>query len=314
MHYLLRFLLFTLVISLLAGITVSCSDDSDSVTPNSFTPEDMVFISSTNATFQMGSESGLWDEVPVHTVSFTYSFWMDETEVTQADYATVMAEAYTDYASPNWLAPHGVGDEYPAYAISWSDAVLYCNARSQRDNLDPVYTYSSITGEPGNFCELVDPVCDMTKSGYRLPTEAEWEFACRAGTTTDFYWGKDCDPYPATSADSTELSTYAIWYGNSFIFGSDNSSFGTQPVGQTTPNEYGLYDMAGNVFEYCNDWYGEYSADDVTDPTGPETGDFHSMRGGSWGNNAFNLRASNRTVIAPDYIYYFIGFRVVLPE
>ncbi len=313
-----RFMVILTVLVSMLALVVSCSDDDDDdsngVTPSTFTPDGMVLINSSGNSFDMGAESGMPDEAPVHAVSFTCDFWMDTTEVTQADFTELMTEAYSDYIAPDWHEPYGVGDDTPAYNLSWGDAVLYCNARSQRDGLDEVYSYSGITGTPGSSCELSDLVCDYTLSGYRLPTEAEWEYAYRAGTTTDLYWGQDLDPYPATSADSAEVGTYAFWYGNSYIFGSEVDAFGTQPVGGKEPNAFGLYDMAGNVFEYCNDWYGEYSETAAVDPTGPETGDFHIMRGGSWGNNAFHMRASNRTLLCPDYIYYFIGFRAVLPD
>jgi formylglycine-generating enzyme len=293
---------------------ISCGENDESTnTPQGFIPPGMALIHADGQSFQMGSTTGSEDELPVHTVSFTHDFWMDSTEVTQGDYDSFMTESYIGYTSPSWHSPYGIGQEYPAYATNWGDAILYCNARSRLDGLDSVYTYSSINGTPGNMCELQGVVIDYAKSGYRLPTEAEWEYACRGGITADYYWGKDYNPYPATAADSTEINGYAVWSENSWVFGADASEFGTHPVASKTPNPYGLHDMVGNVFEWCNDWYGDYSSTAATDPTGPDSGEFHRLRGGSWGNDAFYLRSSNRAFANPDYIYYFIGFRVVLP-
>jgi len=271
----------------------------------------MVLVEAENAGFQMGSENGFADELPVHTVNFTYDFWMDTVEVTQGDYDDLMTVSYADYLSPTWQTTYGAGDDYPAYSVFWGDAALYCNARSRAEGLDSVYTYSSISGIPGSSCQLEDVVVDLTKNGFRLPTEAEWEYACRAGTTSDFYWGRDCDPYPASMMDSTEMGNFCVWYGESWEYGTGNANYGTHPVGTKEANAYGLYDMSGNVYEWCNDWYGAYETGPQTDPTGPASGPWPCMRGGSWGNYAVYLRSSNRTFYPPAYDYYFLGFRCV---
>lgn len=256
----------------------------------------------------IGGQNATTREQPVHTVSFTYDLWMDTVEVTQADYDTLMKSTYPDYGNPVWMEPYGVGDSCPTYSILWGDAALYCNARSKRDGYDTVYSYDSIAGEPGYMAELHGLGIDLSKNGYRLPTEAEWEYACRAGTTTDYYWGKNHGPYPATAADSTEIGTYAVWTVNSWdLVTSDD--FGMFPVGSKTPNAYGLYDMSGNVYEWCNDWDDLYNWGSMVDPTGPATGQFNVLRGGSWGNNASYIRSANRYFFGPDYMYYFIGFR-----
>jgi formylglycine-generating enzyme required for sulfatase activity len=296
-------------------VVASCSSDDKSTepTPQGFTPDGMKLISAKNQHFSMGSADGLPDEAPVHTVSFTKSFWMDTTEITQSDFNSVMTAGYTNYTAPSWNQPYGVGASYPAYYVYWSDAVLYCNARSRQDGLDSVYTYTRIIGTPGNLSDLEGVVIDYTKNGYRLPTEAEWEYACRGGVSEDFYWGKSNDPYPVTAADSLEFNNQAVWYANSWTFGSDSSAFGNHIVATKLPNPFGLYDMSGNVYEWCNDWYGEYTSGAVTDPDGPDTGDWHCLRGGSWGSHATYLRSANRTFSIPDYLYYFIGFRTVLP-
>lgn len=284
----------------------------------------MVKIMANGYRFEMGQPNpDIWDtgssdrEQPVHTVSFTHDFWMDITEIIQSDYDTLMSGAYPDYYKPIWALPYGVGDSFPAYSFYWDDAALYCNARSKRDGYDTVYSYDSIIGPPGYCCELVGLNIDFSKNGYRLPTEAEWEYACRGGTTTNFYWGKDYDPYPSTAADTAEISSYTVWRANSYELNTTDD-YGTHPVATKKPNAYGLYDMSGNVYEYCNDWDGLYNIGSEVDPTGPDTGDVsleikRVLRGGSWGNDATHLRSANRYLLFQDYEYYFVGFRVVLP-
>lgn len=309
--------LFLIVISavMMAIYGLSCSKNDNPANSGSttYTPQGMVLIKAKGKSFTMGSNDGFVDEQPVHTVSFSRDFWMDTSEVTQAEYDTLMHNTYSGYTTPTWVNPYGVGSKYPAYYVYWGDAALYCNARSRRDGLDTVYTYTSINGTPGNLCVLVNVQIDYTKGGYRLPTEAEWEYACRGGEDDDYFWGKEFDPYPATTADTIELSSHAVWYSNSWQYSSSDSRYGTHQVASTTPNAYKLYDMAGNLYEWCNDFYGDYSAAAATDPTGAVSGQWRCLRGGSWGNHATYLRSSNRTFMAPDYTYYFIGFRTMLP-
>ncbi|MDD4857227.1 MAG: formylglycine-generating enzyme family protein [Candidatus Krumholzibacteria bacterium] len=309
-------LLFAVILSPLL-LFFSCGKDSSNPADTgngNDGPEGMVLIPAGGSSFQMGSANGSSDEQTVHYVSFTRDFWMDETEVTQSDFEDLMSGYCAGYATPDWHNPYGLGDDYPAYRVSWGDAVLYCNARSRRDGCDTAYTYTSITGTPGNLCELEGISCDFTKDGYRLPTEAEWEFACRAGTITDFYWGKNSDPYPETKTDTTEVSSNAVWYANSWAYDSDDPEYGTHRTATKAANGYLLYDMSGNVYEWCYDWYGAYGSDSLVDPTGPSSGSWHVVRGGSWGNHAFYLRSSNRTFSSPSYEYFFIGFRVVRPD
>ncbi|MCF7809631.1 formylglycine-generating enzyme family protein [bacterium] len=259
----------------------------------------------------MGSTEGFSDEAPVHQVNFTQDFWMGNTEVTQAQYDDVMDEAFAEYFTPTWRETYGVGDDYPAYELEWGDAVLYCNALSVREGFDTVYTYSTINGSPGGLCGLSDVQTDFTKNGYRLPTEAEWEFACRGNTDKDFYWGKDFDPYPASASDSAEIGEYAVWSANSWSFGiDDNDNYGNHPVASKLPNSYGLYDMSGNVYEWINDWFEDYTSAAVVDPTGGEN-TWHFVRGGCWGNSPTYLRCTNRTFDCPGYYYAYVGFRVV---
>lgn len=258
-------------------------------------------------------------ETPVHTVAFNHDFLMDSTEVTQLQYASLMAATYTspEYHSPEW--DFGSGDGYPAYNLNWYDAVLYCNARTlQSGSNDTVYSYSVINGVPGNGCTLVDLKIDLTKSGFRLPTEAEWEYACRAGSTTDFYWGKDYDStlYPINEDDSCEIDSYIVWHGNAYNE-STGEPYGASPVAGKLPNSFGLYDMIGNVQEWCNDRYSidYYSTSPKLEPTGPETGGFKIVKGGAWRYvcpKVWLYRSSVRWGFLPEIKLRAAGFRVVL--
>jgi len=279
----------------------------------------MVKIIAGGYDFEMGQpDPNIWGdgssrrEQPVHTVSFTYDFWMDTVQVIQGDYESLMSATYAGYETPEWMEPYGLGDSLATYCIMWGDAALYCNARSKRDSYDTVYSYDSIKGPPGNLCELINLSIDMSKNGYRLPTEAEWEYACRGGTGTDFYWGKNLENYPANAADTAEISSYAVWTVNSYdvVIGDE---WGVYPPALLKPNAYGLYDMSGNLYEWCNDWDNVYTWEDAVDPIGPDTSDVYCrvVRGGSWGNNASHLRSANRYFVPADYLYYFLGFRPV---
>jgi formylglycine-generating enzyme required for sulfatase activity len=259
-------------------------------------PPGMRFISS--GTFQMGSNQDVLQQ-PVHDVTVS-SFYMDTTEVTQADYLALMG------VNPSYFT----GDpRRPVESVTWFDAVLYCNARSRRDGKDTVYGFTGITGTPGDSCsDLSNLVIDFSKNGYRLPTEAEWEYACRAGTTTDYYWNRSYPP--TTLADTLKIDSNAVWLHNC------DSIIPVQPVAGKKPNAWGLYDMAGNVGEWCSDWFGYYTSGSQTDPTGPSTYGMYRVRiqrGGSWYSGDDELYSAYRSLWYPDRNFLLIGFRVVLP-
>ncbi len=235
-------------------------------------------------------------ELPGHTVFFSYDFFMDSTEVTQREYDSLMKAAYAGYVKPAWSPAYGQGPDYPAYAVSWDDAVLFCNARSKRDHLDTVYTYSQIAGSPGALSRLNTVTTQFSKSGHRLPTEAEWEYCCRGGILTDFYWGKDVDYFKKAGEINYEnVNSKIVWAKNSFDLGSGDPGYGSHPVAALPPNTYNLYGMAGNVSEWCNDFAGgRYPWNSETDPTGPATGTSHVVRGGNWTSGIYYLRSPNR--------------------
>jgi formylglycine-generating enzyme required for sulfatase activity len=208
--------------------------------------------------------------------------------VTQADYRALME------ATPSNLTDLD-DTKLPVENVSWYDAVLYCNARSKRDGKDTVYTFTAISKDRHGCRRFENLTIDLGKNGYHLPTEAEWEYACRAGTTTEYYWGDDT---AAATAGQYE------WYGN-------DSVNQTHPVGQKKPNAFGLYDMCGNVMEWCNDWYKDRydSTNTQTDPAGPATGHERVVRGGMSGNIITVLCSARRGSAAPCSNAY--GFRCV---
>ncbi|HIA46990.1 MAG TPA: formylglycine-generating enzyme family protein [Candidatus Hydrogenedentes bacterium] len=142
----------------------------------------------------------------------------------------------------------------------------------------------------------------LSKKGseYRLPTEAEWEYACRAGTTTATHYGNSLS------------SSQANFYGNSPYGGASKGAYRkkTTSVGSFKPNAWGLYDMHGNVWEWCSDWYGDYSSGSVTGPTGASSGSSRVLRGGSWYNSGYDCRSANRSSSTPGYRYNYIGIRI----
>jgi formylglycine-generating enzyme required for sulfatase activity len=218
--------------------------------------------------FLMGSANDdemAYAERPQHPVTVS-GFCMATTPVTRALYREVMGRG-----RPEWEAD-GRGGQLPANYVTWTDAVEFCNALSRRQGIKPCY-YVTILAGPVVYSSLN---WDRLADGYRLPTEAEWEYAARAGTTTWWFFGDE----------EQDLGHYA-WFVN-------NADGQVHPVGEKEPNPWGLYDMLGNVWEWCWDWYAAYMAEPADDPEGPAGGSYRVVRGGSAWNVPWVLRSAGR--------------------
>jgi len=216
------------------------------------------------------------DEGPQHEVTISKPFYMGVLEVTQEQYEAVMGVNPSSFK----------GAKNPVENVSWDDAVEFCKKLSAR-----------------------------TGKTVRLPTEAQWEYACRAGTITAFHTGDALKPGQA-NADFTQPSNPGVldrimaWLGMS----SAKKTLQTTPAGSFSPNGLGLYDMHGNIWEWCSDWYGEdyYANSPKTDPQGPDSGSYRVLRGGSWSLSPQFCRSALRTRYTPDFRIYYIGFRVAV--
>jgi len=208
--------------------------------------------------FVMGSpenEDGRDTDETQHSVTLSKSFYMSEVPVTQAQWIIVM----------NGDPSRFLGDQLPVEQVTWYEAVEFCRRLSR-----------------------------MERKHYRLPTEAEWEYACRAGTTSQYNTG-----------DGVAALAVAGWY-------LDNSDNRTHPVGEKNANSWGLLDMHGNVWQWCSDVYGDYPDGAVTDPTGPASGNRRVCRGGSWNAAAGECRSAARNDLDPSKRYFDCGFRVAM--
>ncbi|MBO4544836.1 MAG: formylglycine-generating enzyme family protein [Verrucomicrobia bacterium] len=223
-------------------------------------------------TFMMGSpenELGRFDDETQHQVTLTQGYWLGKYKVTQAQYKAVMG------ANPSEFS----GDNNPVECVSWNDAMAFCAKLTE-----------------------IEKAASRLPVGYEytLPTEAQWEYACRAGTTTALNSGKNL----SDEGQCPEMDEVG-WYDC-------NSDETTHPVGLKLPNVWGLYDMHGNVWEWCLDWYGAYPTSSVMDPKGAGTGSGRVLRGGSWNYYASICRSAIRFLNSPSNDYDNYGFRVAL--
>ena len=207
-------------------------------------------------TFQMGTTSGDRDERPVHQVTLTNDYYIGETEVTQELWTAVMGTNPSNFTSSNQL---------PVEEVSWNDCQTF------------ITKLNALTGR-----------------SFRLPTEAEWEFAARGGNASQGY----------TYSGSNSIGDVAWYLGN--------SSSTTHEVATKAPNELGIYDMSGNVWEWCQDWWNSYSSDAQTNPTGPTSGSYRVIRGGSWLSDGNYCRVANRYNDTPSSRFSSFGFRLAL--
>ena len=228
--------------------------------------------------FMMGSpenEAERENDETQHEVTITRSFYMQIHEVTQGEWRELMGN------NPSYFS--SCGSDCPVEMVSWYDALAYANALSEEHNLDPCFTIDGT-----NVTISATTIYDC--SGYRLPTAAEWEYSARAGTRTAFYNGE------------RTLDDIA-WYGG-------NSNRRTHPVAQLEANSWGVYDMSGNVWEWCWDRYGSYESSSITDPIGANSGSNRVLRGGSWFNSASGIRSAARNSNDPTNRNRYRGFRL----
>ncbi len=228
----------------------------------------MIFVE--GGSFQMGSADGSDNQKPVHEVRVS-SFWIGKYQITQKEWVEVMG------SNPaKWK-----GDLLPVESVSWYDAVEYCNKRSIREGLTPCYS-----GSGDNI------TCNWNANGYRLPTEAEWEYAARGGIKSRGF----------KYSGSNNIDEVA-WYDG-------NSGWRTHEVGGKKPNELGIYDMSGNVWEWCWDIDGSYPSGAQSNPHGATSGTYRVVRGGSWFNFAYYCTVSYRNYSYATYSFSYLGFRV----
>ena len=264
--------------------------------------------------FQIGDSLGdsYGSETPVHAVNVS-AFYMEKNLVTKAQWDGVTSWAatngYTFDSNIQGEGPHGQGKaaDHPVQTVNWWDCVKWCNARSEKERLVPCYTVGGSTYKTGQ----ANPVCNFSASGYRLPTEAEWEKAARGGLSGHrFPWG---DTISWSQANYYTYGYWPIYDLNSGITYNPKYCDGvypyTSPVGSFAANGYGLYDMAGNMSEWCWDWYGSYESGSASDPTGLVSGSSRVIRGGSWCFTPDGCRVTSRGSYYPVSSYNFIGFR-----
>ena len=272
------------LLSFIIVLSTGCKNSSCPVEANDlvFSANGVSFVMKfvEGGTFLMGDSNSDANnsERPLHNVTLK-SYYIGETEVTQELWKAVMGstiQEQRDKANPNWPIV-GEGDDYPMYYINWFECQDF-------------------------ICELNR----LTGKQFYLPTEAEWEFAARGGIHSKGYY----------YSGSNNLKSIAVFDKNSYCLGPSNILYGTHKVKSKKPNEIGVYDMSGNLFEWCNDWYDSdyYTVSPTIEPTGPEKGSSRVTRGGSWYAIKRFCRVSERFFYPPERRYYYFGFRLAISQ
>ena len=257
--------------------------------------------------FVMGDtfNEGDSNERPTRTV-YVSAFYMQKTEVTKAQWDEVATWAQAHGYDITAADGAGKAANHPVHSVTWYECVKWCNAKSEKEGRTPVYTVSGSVYKTGDST----PDINYAVNGYRLPTEAEWEKAARGGLSGKrFPWGDEIThslanyrSFSSYSYDTSATRDYHPTYN-------DGTMPYTSPVESFAANGYGLFDMVGNVWEWCNDWYGTYAGN--TDPIGAVSGSDRVIRGGSWYDDAYNCRVAYRYFYYPDNSHSFMGFRPV---
>lgn len=302
------------------GIGATCANDEDCTdgicVAERCAPEGMSYIPA--GRFLRGSpprERGRVDVETQHTVTLTRHFAMQQVPVTQGDFQSLMG------FNPSFF--DNCGDQCPVESVTFFDALAYANALSEAKGFAPCYDLRACTGEPGNRFRC-DPVPEVSLDcpGYRLPTEAEWEYAYRADTTTPYFFG---DTEDRNGCEQPEIAKYALFcgncesdYGQGYDCSNDgarphmNSFCGTAQVGERLPNPWGLYDLAGNVYEFVWDAFDEYPEGALVDPKGPDhAGRLQVIRGAGFCGHRDRLRAADRKQASRNQPSEGNGFRLV---
>lgn len=240
--------------------------------------------------FQMGSNSSdsSADESPVHSVTLN-SFYIGKYEILQKEYLSMLTPNPSRFKNDDTL---------PVESVTWFDAIKYCNELSKKDSLPPAYNVKS-----GELLDASGKVTtDVTKvKGYRLPTEAEWEYAAKGGDKSGGF----------KYSGSNTVDEIAVYEANSYIKDISSPDYGTHKAGSLKTNEQGLFDMSGNVWEWVQDWYDPYNSNTVTNPYISSGSSSRVLRGGSWIDRAVFQRVSCRYYLTPETRYSDIGFRIV---
>ena len=289
-------------------VTIACNRHTKSPPSPIISPTGITMVWIPAGTFTMGSpeaEKGRWDgESPQRTVTLI-GFYMGMYPVTQEQYETVMGTNPSSFSSNP--ASGEVQAKRPVETVYWYEALVFANKLSLIEGLTPAYRIDGSTdpadwGEvPTAFFNTIWNTVEIVdgSTGYRLPTEAQWEYACRAGTATAFNNGVN-DWEDEATVDPVGWLRF-------------NSGGMTHEVGRKTANAWGLYDMHGNIFEWCWDWFGLYPGEDQADPPGPSRGSRRIMRGGDWVDLGDIARSAYRDYGTPHYRSHYLGFRLVRP-